>query len=366
VSRTPSPRAIDLFCGTGGLTAGLKMAGFRVIAGLDIDELAIKSYKRNHPEVSVWTKSASEVSPQEMMCTLNIAQGELDLLAGCPPCQAFSSMPRRNGGKSVRDRDMKDLALRFVDYVEAMKPKAIMMENVPGLVSDVRMASIKKRLKALGYIGNPKVLNAADYGVPQRRRRMVFVASRIGKIADARPIKQGKYCVRSAIGKLPKPEKSTDPLHANTAMHTPKVMALIRAIPKNGGSREDLGRSRQLKCHKACDGFHDVYGRMSWKDVAPTITGGFVNPSKGRFLHPQQDRAITIREAALLQGFPSNYWFPLEKGKYAAAQLVGNAFPPPFAAAHGKMIAVVIAAHHKYQSDETNKGNAQRKRKTGN
>jgi DNA (cytosine-5)-methyltransferase 1 len=150
-----------------------------------------------------------------------------------------------------------------------------------------------------------------------------------------------KRSVRDAIGHLPRPGSSGDPLHDVSEKRSEKVKRLIASIPKNGGSRRDLGRKRQLRCHTDCDGFNDVYGRMAWDEVAPTITGGCVNPSKGRFLHPTQNRSITLREAALLQGFPADYYFSLERGKFAAAQMIGNAFPPPFVRPH----AIIIRRH---------------------
>jgi DNA (cytosine-5)-methyltransferase 1 len=123
---------------------------------------------------------------------------------------------------------------------------------------------------------------------------------------------------------------------------TPKVLNVIRLIPKDGGSRRDLPEEFQLECHKRCNGFKDVYGRMAWKKPAPTITGGCFNPSKGRFLHPEEDRAITMREAALLQGFPRRYKFPTTENKSAVALMIGNALPPPFIAAHGRSIKRVL------------------------
>ena len=116
------------------------------------------------------------------------------------------------------------------------------------------------------------------------------------------------------------------------------MAALIRRIPKDGGSRTDLPTDEQLKCHQRLDGFRDVYGRMAWRKPAPTITGGCINPSKGRYIHPEEDRAITLREAALLQGFPKTYYFDMSQGRYPAAQMIGNAFPPKFAEHHARAI----------------------------
>ena len=121
-------------------------------------------------------------------------------------------------------------------------------------------------------------------------------------------------------------------------------MSLIRRIPKNGGSRTDLPNMDQLECHQKLDGFNDVYGRMSWHEPAPTITGGCINPSKGRYIHPDDDRAITLREAALLQGFPKSYAFDMSRGRYPAAQMIGNAFPPKFAEHHARAIYTHLEA----------------------
>lgn len=331
--------AIDLFCGSGGLTQGLRDAGFKVVAAVDSDPLSVATYKRNQRRVRVWQKPIQELEPSILLESIHLAPGSLDLLAGCPPCQAFSSMRRLNGRRRVQDRS-KDLVFEFIRFVEEMLPKVIMMENVPRLAQDHRMGEVRKRLRALGYEGQPAVMNAAEYGVPQRRRRMIYIASRIGVIDYAPPIEEeARLTVSDAIRGLPHPRKSDDPLHAIVEARSERVKELIRKIPRDGGSRMDLGEKAQLKCHRRCDGFKDVYGRMAWDDVSPTITGGCVNPSKGRFLHPSQNRAITPREAALLQSFPHDYFFPMERGKFAAAQLIGNAFPPAFARAHAEQIA---------------------------
>ena len=131
---------------------------------------------------------------------------------------------------------------------------------------------------------------------------------------------------------------STDPLHNYSVNRAPHVLELIKKIPLDGGSRTDLPTTKQLPCHQKCDGFKDVYGRMSWSKPAPTITGGCINPSKGRFLHPSEHRAITLREASLIQGFPPKYKFDMSKGKHPVAQLIGNAFPAKFAECHAKEI----------------------------
>jgi DNA (cytosine-5)-methyltransferase 1 len=204
-----------------------------------------------------------------------------------------------------------------------------MLENVPGLAKDWRFKEILKELLTLGYLYEYRILNAADYGVPQRRKRLILIASRVGEPNFASP-RPSHRTVRQTIYGLQRPGKSGDPLHDIKEERSKRIVEMIRRIPKNGGSRKDAGKKYQLECHKNFDGFKDVYGRMSWDDVSPTITGGCVNPSKGRFLHPSQNRTITLREAALLQSFPATYHFSLNKGKYAAAVMIGNALPPKF------------------------------------
>ena len=328
--------AMDLFCGCGGLTQGLKKAKFKVVGAVDIDSVSVETYKANHPEVETWHTDIKKLKVSSLKRKLGIRKGELDLLAGCPPCQGFSTMRTLNGARSVRD-SRNDLVMEFLRFVEELKPKAVMMENVPGLADDRRFTKFKRRMKELGYEGDFKILNAADYGVPQRRRRLIYVAG-LKRPADlARPARKRKT-VRDAIEALPRAGSSGDAVHDIPENRTSKVLALIKRIPKDGGSRTDLPYEDQLECHKKCNGFKDVYGRMAWDEPAPTITSGCFNPSKGRFLHPVENRAITMREAALLQGFPKRYKFPTTNNKQAIALMIGNALPPEFIRRHAMAI----------------------------
>jgi DNA (cytosine-5)-methyltransferase 1 len=329
------PSAIDLFSGCGGLTLGLKQAGFRVIGAVELDPLAIETYKANHKRIVVWPQDIRTVSVTGMMRRLNLERGQLDLLAGCPPCQGFSTMATLNG-HAAQDDPRNDLVLEFARFVRGLRPKALMMEDVPGLAKDKRTEQLVADLEEMGYCCTQDVLDAADYGVPQRRRRFILLAGRGVKIAFGRPARR-RRSVREALRRLGRRARR-DPLHNMPEEHTAKVMEIIRLIPKDGGSRLDLGPAHQLACHRRCDGFKDVYGRMEWDEVAPTITGGCCNPSKGRFLHPVRDRTITLREAALLQTFPSSYFFSLRRGKFSAAQMIGNALPPEFIKRHAKSI----------------------------
>jgi len=332
--------AIDLFCGCGGLSLGLQQAGFSVVAAIDLDPLATETYAKNHPDTKLFRGDIKKMKPTKIMKELGLRPGELDLLAGCPPCQGFSTLRTYNGGRVVED-PLNDLVFDFLRFVRVLKPRAIMMENVPGLYDDPRLKTFGEALRKLKYDFSAAVLNAEDFGVPQRRRRMILLASRDGKVTFAQPLRR-KRTVRGTIAKLPPPGKSGDALHDYQPQHSTKVLELIAKIPKNGGSRTDLPQEDQLECHKKCDGFADIYGRMAWGQTAPTITGGCINPSKGRFLHPDQNRAITLREAALLQGFPATYGFSLARGRYPAAQMIGNAFPPAFARRHAKQLKALL------------------------
>ena len=339
--RAPSlPIALDLFCGCGGLTHGLKQAGFRVIWAVDEDGLAVETYRANHPEVLVRETDIRLLDAAEMRKELGLRVGDLDLLAGCPPCEGFSTLRTLNGSKQVREA-RNDLVFDFLRFARAFKPRTIMLENVPALAEDRRFAVLLASLGEMGYRTEQKVLNVADYGVPQRRRRLILLAGKGPVIPFAVP-ETNRRTVRDAIGALPPVGSSGDALHDRRSRpRKPKVRGLIRAIPANGGSRSAIDGRKQLKCHRGFDGFKDIYGRMAWDDVAPTITSGCVNPSKGRFLHPVRHRAITLREAALLQAFPRGYFISLRRGKYAAADLIGNALPPEFVRRH----ALSIIAH---------------------
>lgn len=333
-----APTAIDLFAGCGGLTQGLRDAGFHVVAAVEVDPLARETYGANHPEVELWG-DITEVNTLSMKRRLHLRKGWLDLLAGCPPCQGFTVLRTLNGKRQIND-PRNDLVLEFVRFVREFLPKAVMFENVPRLMHDQRFTALVRELQALGYGVDFGVLNAADFGVPQRRHRLMLVAVRHG-VPRLQRRRGPRRTVREALRQLAPAGRSGDLLHDLPEKRNERVLAVIERTPSDGGSRNELPVELQLPCHRRCDGFKDVYGRMAWDDVAPTITGGCVNPSKGRFLHPEENRAITLREAALLQGFPPTYRFSLARGKYAAAAMIGNALPPAFATAQ----AAVLRSH---------------------
>lgn len=323
--------AIDLFAGAGGLSEGLRQAGFAVAGAIELDALAARTYALNHRLQPV-QDDIRRVDATAFARRIGIPIGRLDVLAACPPCQGYSTLRTHNRTHAVSDA-RNDLVTECLRFVEALCPRVVLIENVPGLLKDARLSLVRSRLADFGYTTDARVVDAADFGVPQRRKRMVLVGVREG--VPAFPLLcPERRTVRDAIGSLPPPGRTGDRLHDWPESRSERVAKRIRSIPRNGGSRADLPLDLQLPCHRDSDGFKDVYGRMFWDRVAPTITSGCYNPSKGRFLHPDQDRCITLREAALLQAFPHDYQFCLSRGKAAAAAMIGNALPPELARRH--------------------------------
>lgn len=318
--------SIDLFAGCGGLTEGMHKAGFETKVAVELVDLAARAFELNHVKTTVIKKDIRKIKKKEVIKAL---QGKRPhLLAGCPPCQGFSSIRRLNRG-SVEDH-RNDLVLEYLRFVKEHLPYTIMMENVPALLEYDLFKHVVEELKAIGYFVDVEVVNVKNYGVPQSRRRLVMVGSLLAPIKVAKGTFE-KVTVRDMISDLESITTTSDPIHKITAKHTEAVMDRIRLTPKNGGSSKDLPQRFQLTCHKKESvGFNDVYGRLRWDDYSTTITGGCLNPSKGRFLHPEEDRVITPREAALLQSFPKDYKFPTDIPKQALALLIGNALPPKF------------------------------------
>ena len=297
---------------------------------------ACSAYSLNHPAVHLWRNDIRDVSIAEIMRQTGLKFGQLDLLGGCPPCQGFSALRTYNGSRKIQD-EQNDLIFSFQRLVTGLGPKHVMLENVPALLDDWRFEAFRQTLELMGYDVKAKILDVAEYAVPQRRRRLVMLASRVKKV-DFAPASKKRKTVRDAIGCLPVAGDSGDALHDMPENRAEHVKKMIAAVPKDGGSRRSLPAHMQLECHKESDGFWDVYGRMAWDAPSPTITTGCFNPSKGRFLHPAADRAITMREAAMLQSFPRHYRFPIEYGKIRLATMIGNALPPEFIRRHTKKL----------------------------
>jgi DNA (cytosine-5)-methyltransferase 1 len=343
--------AVDLFCGAGGLTHGLLQAGIRVEAGIDVDEAAEHAYSVNNGGASFlkWDV-ATKKSPSIRKL---FVPGKYRLLAGCAPCQPFSRLT--NGLERHRSWDLLD---NFARFVKGIGPELVTMENVPELAGRGRevFEHFIRTLERMDYAVDWKIVNCADYGAPQSRKRLVLLASRLGELR----VPKGNYgstkpcrTVRQAIGRLPPVESGaidrSDRLHS-AALLSPLNLKRVRATPHDGGTKDDWPKRLVLDCHKRETGsrYHSIYGRMWWDRPAPTMTTLCNGIGNGRFGHPEQDRAITLREAALLQTFPRHYEFwPRDKklnGK-AVARMIGNAVPPQLARVLGRTILAHVRDH---------------------
>lgn len=337
------PIAIDIFSGSGGLTVGLKKAGFRVIAAVEIESHAFATYKTNHPEVQAYKQDIRTVKGKSLLGLSPNSQ--IDLLSGCPPCQGFSSLT----AKYKRLDPRNELVLEMGRLVEEIQPQMLMMENVPGLSKKGAefFDELLQKLDSLGYITEWDILQVADYGIPQSRQRLVLFAGKGFPIHLPQPThsKTGKNGlkkwtnIRDVIGCMPEPislaesQSSGGPQRYNwhivrsISADTLKILKASRP----GESRLNLPMELRPPCHKnRKDGFNNVYGRLSWEQVAPTITGGCTTLSKGRFGHPDKNRTISVREAALLQTFPIDYIFDTPYMDHVC-EMIGNALPCDFA-----------------------------------
>lgn len=321
-------KVIDLFCGSGGVTEGLKSEGFKVLAAVDNDPVSCNTYRMNHPEVHLFESDIGNLLPENVNSKIGLA-GNLDLLVVCAPCQPFSSQNRKRSGKDPR----AGLILESIKFVKFFKPRLIFYENVPGIAVAGPTQILRDELNDLGYLlGQPLKIDAADCGVPQRRERCIMLSACEPKVVKSfhETIRfKPRVTVREAIGELDTlgsgQKDPIDPLHF-ARRHKQIVLERLRCIPPDGGSRSALPESLELRCHKGrINDFPDVYGRMRWDDVAPTLTTGCTDVTKGRFAHPDDDRAISLREAALLQSFPMHYKFSGNSGQIA--RQIGNAVP---------------------------------------
>ena len=335
--------AIDVFSGGGGLTVGLKRAGFKVVSAIEIDDHAFATYKTNHPDVQAFKQDVMTiegVSLQQLSPT-----GAVDLLAGCPPCQGFCSLT----SKYRREDHRNMLVLEMARLIKEIKPRAVMMENVPGLKQKGKVLFSKfiDILTTLGYIVDWDVLQVADYGIPQNRRRLVLFAGNGFHIPLPVPThsmtgadkRKPSRTLRSAIKNLSSPVTLEDARskggpqlfnwHVVRNM-TPQNICRLKKV-KPGKSRTCLPDYLRPDCHKGTEkGFSNVYGRASWDQISPTITGGCTTLSKGRFGHPEENRTLSVREAALIQTFPSDYIFDTPYMEHVC-NIVGNALPCDFA-----------------------------------
>ena len=341
---------VDLFCGVGGLTRGFLDKGFDVTAGVDIDEDCRYAYERNNKSRFIG-KSVDELTPKYLNSLFR--PNSKRILIGCAPCQPFSIFNQKSNGKiSDKNSERWKLLYSFAKLIEVTKPEIVSMENVPLLKTfknGIVLENFIETLKRNGYFVSVDIFDSQFYGVPQRRKRLVLLASSNG------PIEMIPYThinnvntVRKAIGKLP--ELESGEIDGKDSLHRARNLSelslqRIKSTPEGGGWK-DWEQDLVAECHKKEGGkaYGSAYGRMSWDEVAPTMTTYCIGYNNGRFGHPEQNRAISLREAAMLQSFSKKYVFIDPKKSFNSGRIakqIGNAVPVKL----GRAIAKSVSKH---------------------
>lgn len=321
--------AVDLFCGVGGLTAGLLQANIVVKAGYDIEEACRFAYEYNNKNAIFINKDVQTVSAKEIES--HFSSGSIRLLAGCAPCQPFSNY---NQGKDTKQDKKWPLLYAFSRLIEEVRPELVTMENVSEVIRHSVYQDFIDNLESLGYNVAAQAILCADYGIPQSRKRHVLIASRIGPIQLLKPTHQNQHVtLKDVIAHLPKlkhgEQSKSDPLHKCSKL-SPLNLERIK-YSKPGGTWKDWPEHLIAACHKKASGttYSAVYGRMEWDKPSPTMTTFCYGYGNGRFGHPEQNRAISLREAAILQSFPHDYqfWPNKDVSIKAVGKMIGNAVP---------------------------------------
>ncbi len=337
-------KAVDFFSGAGGLTYGLRSAGINVLAGVDIDKDCKETYEKNNKGSVYLEKDITKYQPEELQKDLKIKKNDNSLIfAGCAPCQFWSIIHT----SKEKSKKTKDLILDFQRFVEYFKPGFVIVENVPGISSKEGspMAKFISTLESLGYNVAHHVTDMSQYGIPQRRKRFTLLASRVSKVSLPEPTNKQRT-LKDILG----PKNGFPKISAGTKdntifLHTvanlnEKNIERLKMTPKSGGDRSGWQSKKkyQLDCYSSGKKkFYDTYGRMWWDRPAPTITTKFYSISNGRFAHPEENRAISLREGATIQTFPKNYEF-IGTSVSAISKMIGNAVPPEFGKILGKHI----------------------------
>ncbi|WP_438462573.1 DNA cytosine methyltransferase [Marinomonas sp. PE14-40] len=330
--KRPIINAVDLFCGAGGLTHGLEKAGINVVAGYDVEESCRFAYEHNN-QAKFINQDVTKLQKDEIKAHLH--GGDFTLLAGCAPCQPFSTYSRSTN--SARQKDKRwGLLNSFGRLVSEVCPDFVTMENVPGLVSQPVFNDFLQQLTNAGYQYDYQIVFCPAYGMAQTRKRLMLLASREKNIQLPEPSHTPVQYVTVAdvIADLPPllagQTLADDPLHQASTLSPINLKRIQASVP--GGTWLDWPEDLRASCHRKDSGktFPSVYGRMSWDKPSPTITTQCNGYGNGRFGHPEQDRAISLREAALLQSFPKSYQFSPREEKLsigALAKMIGNAVP---------------------------------------
>ena len=340
-------KAVDFFCSGGGMSFGLQNSGIEILAGIDYDNTCKETYEANIKGAKFIHADVFELKEKEIEKVLKLRKNDNELvMIGCSPCQ-FWSIINTDRTKSTKS---KSLLVEFRRFVEYFNPGYVIVENVPGVLrrkKESGLEDFQSWLENQGYKVHCEIHNVKEYGVPQNRKRLTLIANRITN-SELEPVKfEGKkLTVYDVIGehngfpKVPAGNKDNSTFMHSVAGLKKINLDRLAVTPKDGGTRLAYVNDEVLapKCHKGkVDGFKDIYGRMWWHKPAPTITTKFFSISNGRFAHPEEDRAISLREGAVLQSFPKNYIF---KSTTVAntARMIGNAVPPKYAASIGKAI----------------------------
>lgn len=307
---------VDLFCGIGGATYGAQKAGLEPLLLVDNDAKIADLLAPNlSKKFSLNDLRTPDIS------IFDLAR-DAEVLLCSPPCQNYSRLKTRNLNPKVSDDDLA-FAKSVSQFISILVPRVFILENVPSFLEGAGAAVIMRSLLRMNMHVSAGIYDAADFGVPQRRKRAIILGTKQPK--KLRPLLVNAT-VRDAFSHLPL-INSQDPLHQSRTNHSKIVRERIAHIPKNGGSRSSLPEHLVLDCHKRSNGYRDIYGRMAWDLPSPTITSGCTNPSKGRFIHPEENRAITLREAARLQTLPDEIELPTLTSNEYRARVIGNAFP---------------------------------------
>jgi len=331
---------VDLFCGIGALSHGLKLAGLKIVAGYDMDARCRHAFEKNNDAV-FFSRDVGKLTAKEIR---NHFSGTVpSVLAGCAPCQPFSTYKQRY------DEDPRwNLVTKFAKLAIEIKPDFVTMENVPALLNYKNGRVFNRfcnHLSNAGYQLDWTIAKCEEFGVPQKRRRLVVVAAKSGTLRPLTPTHKTVLTVRAAIGNLPKLAAGEvdpiDPLHAASSLS--KINLLRIKASKPGGTWRDWPEELIAACHRRPTGktYSGVYARMSWDEPSPTMTTQCYGYGNGRFGHPEQNRAISLREAAILQSFPESYSFlsPIEKVSFTeVGRWIGNAVPVKLAEAIGRAI----------------------------
>lgn len=355
---------IDLFCGAGGLSEGFRQAGYHVLAGNDFFDAAGATFAATHPEARFLGGAIQQYSANDFLEAAGLQPGELDILVGGPPCQGFSVYNHQRGLHDERS----SLYLEYLRLVEGLRPNWVVLENVTGMTSaggGAAVEAIIQGLRNLGYEVKAKILRAEEYGVPQERRRLVFIGNRTGlpiefpepthgpgllpfvtiadAIGDLPPLSNGEEIGVTVYGTEARSDyqaelrAGSDSVRNHAAARLSKVnLERLKHIPQGGSWRDIPVELLPEGMKKAKRSDHTKrYGRLSWNGLASTILTK-CDPHWGAYFHPDQDRTITVREAARLQSFPDGFEF---KGSRTDQYTqVGNAVPPML----GRAIAQVI------------------------